>query len=380
MNILVTGAKGFIGRNLCATLRNLNEGKDKTFTINSPLNIFEFDLDTNPALLFEYCAKADFVYNLAGINRPKTEEEFMAGNYGFALTLLEILKKLGNKCPIMLASSIQAVLDNPYGKSKKAGEDLYFNYARETGVKVLVYRFSNVFGKWCKPNYNSAIATFCHNIAHDLPIKVSDLNKVIKLVYIDDLVAELIKALEGKETRNGDFCEIPIFYEKTLGEIVTLIYSFKDGRKNLVIPNMKDEFVKKLYATYLSYLPTDKLNYPLKMYIDDRGSFTEIIRTPDRGQFSVNIIKKGMIKGNHWHHTKNEKFLVVSGKGIIRLRCADRNKVIEYTLSGEKLEVIDIPPGYTHNVENIGETDLVTFMWASECFDPEKPDTYFEKV
>ena len=321
MNILVTGAKGFIGRNLCATLRNLNEGKDKTFTINSPLNIFEFDLDTNPALLFEYCAKADFVYNLAGINRPKTEEEFMAGNYGFALTLLEILKKLGNKCPIMLASSIQAVLDNPYGKSKKAGEDLYFNYARETGVKVLVYRFSNVFGKWCKPNYNSAIATFCHNIAHDLPIKVSDLNKVIKLVYIDDLVAELIKALEGKETRNGDFCEIPIFYEKTLGEIVTLIYSFKDGRKNLVIPNMKDEFVKKLYATYLSYLPTDKLNYPLKMYIDDRGSFTEIIRTPDRGQFSVNIIKKGMIKGNHWHHTKNEKFLVVSGKGIIRLLC-----------------------------------------------------------
>ncbi|NLC69652.1 MAG: capsular polysaccharide biosynthesis protein CapF [Clostridiaceae bacterium] len=380
MNILVTGAKGFIGKNLCVTLRNINEGKDKSFSIQPPLNIFEYDIDTNPSLLDEYCSKADFVFNLAGVNRPKDEEEFMSGNYGFASTLLECLRKHKNKCPVMLASSIQATQDNPYGRSKKAGEDLFFKYAKETGARVLIYRFPNVFGKWCRPNYNSAIATFCHNIARGLPITVNDDNVIMKLVYIDDVITELINALIGKETRKGDFFEVKITYTITLGEIVKLILSFKSNREEKTVPDMSDDFTRKLYATYLSYLPFDQFNYPLKMNIDGSGSFTEIIRTNDRGQFSVNIIKPGVVKGNHWHHSKNEKFLVVSGMGVIRLRRVDSEEVIEYYVDGEKLEVIDIPPGYTHNIENLGDTDLITFMWASECFNPEKTDTFYEIV
>jgi UDP-2-acetamido-2,6-beta-L-arabino-hexul-4-ose reductase len=377
MNILITGAKGFIGKNLVACLNNIKEG---TFPITTDLNIYEYDIDTDPALLDEYCRTADFVFNLAGVNRPKEQSEFMSGNFGFASTLLDTLKKYNNKCPVMLSSSTQAAMDNPYGKSKKLGEDLFFEYAKETGAKVLVYRFPNVFGKWCRPNYNSAVATFCHNVAHDLPITVNDRSVVMKLVYIDDVVAELINALMGKENRNGEYCEVPVVHTITLGEIVDLIYSFKESRETRAVANMADEFTKKLYATYLSYLPTDKFSYPLKMNIDARGSFTEIIRTPERGQFSVNISKPGITKGNHWHNTKNEKFLVVSGRGIIRFRRVDSSEVLEYYVSGEKLEVVDIPTGYTHNIENLGDADMVTIMWANECFDPEKPDTYFLEV
>ncbi|NLW01191.1 MAG: capsular polysaccharide biosynthesis protein CapF [Clostridiales bacterium] len=380
MNILVTGAKGFIGKNLVAWLKNIKEGKDKTFSVNTDLNIFEYDIDTDPDLLDEYCRTTDFVFNLAGVNRPKDQGEFMSGNFGFASTLLDTLKKHGNRCPVMLSSSIQATLDNPYGRSKMAGEDLFFDYAKETGAKVLVYRFPNVFGKWCRPNYNSAIATFCHNIARDLPITVHDRSVIMNLAYIDDVVTELINALAGNENRKGQFCEVPIVYTITLGEIVDLIYSFKASRDKRSIPNMADEFTKKLYATYLSYLPTDQFSYPLKMNIDERGSFTEIIRTPDRGQFSINIIKPGITKGNHWHNTKNEKFLVVSGSGVIRFRRIDSNEVIEYYVSGDKLEVLDIPTGYTHNIENLGDTDLITFMWANECFNPNIPDTFYEEV
>ncbi len=380
MNILVTGAKGFIGKNLVAWLKNIKEGKDKTFSVNPYLNIFEYDIDTDPDLLDEYCRTTDFVFNLAGVNRPKDQGEFMSGNFGFASTLLDTLKKHGNRCPVMLSSSIQATLDNPYGRSKMAGEDLFFDYAKETGAKVLVYRFPNVFGKWCRPNYNSAIATFCHNIARDLPITVHDRSVIMNLAYIDDVVTELINALAGNENRKGQFCEVPIVYTITLGEIVDLIYSFKASRDKRSIPNMADEFTKKLYATYLSYLPTDQFSYPLKMNIDERGSFTEIIRTPDRGQFSINIIKPGITKGNHWHNMKNEKFLVVSGSGVIRFRRIDSNEVIEYYVSGDKLEVLDIPTGYTHNIENLGDTDLITFMWANECFNPNIPDTFYEEV
>lgn len=380
MNILITGTKGFIGKNLVACLNNIKEGKDKTFPISTDINIYEYDIDTDPTLLDEYCRTADFVYNLAGVNRPKEQSEFMSGNFGFASTLLDTLKKYNNKCPVMLSSSTQAALDNPYGKSKKSGEDLFFKYAKETGAKVLVYRFPNVFGKWCRPNYNSAVATFCHNIAHDLPITVNDRSVVMNLAYIDDVVTELINALMGKENRSGEYCEVLVVHTITLGEIVDLIYSFKESRKTRAIPNMADEFTKKLYATYLSHLPTDKFSYPLKMNIDARGSFTEIIRTPERGQFSVNISKPGITKGNHWHNTKNEKFLVVSGKGVIRFRRVDSDEILEYYVSGDKLEVVDIPVGYTHNIENLGEGDMVTIMWANECFDPEKPDTYFLEV
>ena len=291
MNILITGAKGFIGKNLVAWLNNIKEGKDKTFPIGTNLSINEYDIDTDPALLYEYCRTADFVFNLAGVNRPKEQSEFMSGNFGFASTLLDTLKIHNNRCPVMLSSSIQATLDNPYGKSKKAGEDLFFDYANETGAKVLVYRFPNVFGKWCKPNYNSAVASFCHNIAHDLPIIVNDRNVMMNLVYIDDVLTELINAILGKENRNGDYCEVPVVHKIALGDIVDLIYSFKESRETRAIPNMADDFTKKLYATYLSYLPTNKFSYPLKMNIDERGSFTEIIRTPERGQFSVNISK-----------------------------------------------------------------------------------------
>ncbi|KXG44565.1 capsular polysaccharide biosynthesis protein CapF [Tepidibacillus decaturensis] len=369
MKILVTGAKGFIGKNLIAELKN------RKYT-----DILEYTKDTNPSLLDEYCKEADFVFHLAGVNRPKDQSEFMKGNFGFTSTLLATLKEYNNNCPIMISSSIQAELDNSYGRSKKAGEDLLFKYSKETGAKVLVYRLPNVFGKWCRPNYNSVIATFCYNIAHDLPITVNDPSVVMNLVYIDDVVNELINALNGKENAVGDFCEVPVVHTITLGEIVDLIYSFKKSREERTIPDMSDAFTKKLYSTYLSYLPKDRFSYELKMNVDYRGSFTEFIKTPDRGQVSVNISKPGITKGNHWHHTKNEKFLVVSGKGVIRFRKIDSDETIEYYVSGDKLEVVDIPPGYTHNIENLGDTDMVTIMWANEPFDLEKPDTYYLEV
>lgn len=381
MKILVTGAKGFVGKNLVATLKTIKDGKNKSTPINSDIEIFEFDIDTDITLLDIYCKECDFVFNLAGVNRPQNTEEFMQGNFGFAGKLLETLKKYNNTCPVMLSSSIQAALDNPYGQSKKAGEELFFQYAKEIGSRVLVYRFPNVFGKWCRPNYNSAVATFCHNIANDLPIQVNDRSYQMTLVYIDDLVNEMLNALCGKETRDGDFCRVPVEHKITLGEIVDLIYSFKDSRENKNVPDMTDgSFSKKLYSTYLSYLPKDKFSYPLKMNVDERGSFTEILRTACSGQFSVNISKAGITKGQHWHHTKNEKFLVVSGNGVIRFRDINSDEIIEYYVSGEKLEVVDIPTGYTHNIENLGDTDMVTFMWCNECFNPEKPDTFFETV
>ena len=380
MNILITGAKGFVGKNLVEALKNIRDGKDKTYSITTDLNILEYDIDTDESLLDEYCEKADFVFNLAGVNRPKDEEEFMQGNFGFASKLLNNLEKYKNDCPVMLSSSIQAALNNPYGQSKKAGEDLFFEYSKRTGAKVLVYRLPNVFGKWCRPNYNSAVATFCHNIAHGLPITVSDRSYIMTLVYIDDVVNELINALMGKENCDGDFCEVPVVDKITLGEIVDLLYSFKESRNNLSVVDTGNAFVNKLYATYLSYLPEDEFSYPLKMNCDARGSFTEILRTKDRGQFSVNISKPGITKGNHWHNTKNEKFVVVSGKGVIRFRKIGEDKVYEYFVSGDKIEVVDIPTGYTHNIENLGDTDMVTFMWANECFNPEKPDTFFEEV
>jgi UDP-2-acetamido-2,6-beta-L-arabino-hexul-4-ose reductase len=369
MKILVTGAKGFIGKNLIAELKN--RGFD---------NVYEYDKDTSPVLLEDYCREAEFIFHLAGVNRPKEQAEFMEGNFGFTLTLLDILKKYHNTSPIMLASSIHAELDNLYGKSKKAGEDLMFSYSNETGAKVLIYRFPNVFGKWCRPNYNSAVATFCHNIAHNLPITVNDPNVLMTLVYIDDLVEELINALEGKENRVGIFCEVPIVHDITIGEIAHLIQTFKTSREDRSIPDMSNAFTKKLYSTYLSYLPSNQFSYELKMNIDNRGSFTEFIKTPDRGQVSVNISEPGIIKGNHWHHTKNEKFLVVSGKGVIRFRKIDSDEVIEYFVSGDKLVVVDIPPGYTHNIENLGDKDMVTIMWANELFDTGKPDAYFLDV
>ena len=304
----------------------------------------------------------------------------MEGNYGFTLELLKTLKKYNNTCPVMLSSSIQAELDNPYGRSKKAGEDIVFRYGRETGAKVLVYRFPNVFGKWCRPNYNSVIATFCYNIARDLPIQVHDPNVKLNLVYIDDVINELIRSLEGNETKKGDFCEVPIVYQITLGEIVDLLYSFKNSRSELTVPDLSNSFVKKLYSTYLSYLPINDLSYELKMNIDHRGSFTEFIRTVDRGQISINVFKPGVTKGNHWHHSKVEKFLVVSGKGVIRFRDLNSDEIIEYYVSGDKLEVIDVPPGYTHNIENLGDTDMITVIWVNEPFDPEKPDTYYLEV
>jgi UDP-2-acetamido-2,6-beta-L-arabino-hexul-4-ose reductase len=369
VKILVTGAKGFIGKNLIAELKN------RKYT-----DIFEFDKETEATLLDKYCKEADFVFHLAGVNRPKEEREFTEGNFGFTATLLDTLKKYNNTCPIMISSSIQAALDNSYGKSKMDAEELLFSYSKETGAKVLVYRFPNVFGKWCKPNYNSVIATFCYNIANDLPITINDPSTLMKLVYIDDVVEELIKALEGQENKVDKFCEVSTVYTNNLGKIADLIYSFKNSRLQLSVPDMSDDFTKKLYSTYLSYLPEDDFSYELKMNVDNRGSFTEFIRTKDRGQVSVNIIKPGIVKGNHWHHTKNEKFLVVSGKGVVRFRKINSDKVIEYYVSGEKLEVVDIPTGYTHNIENLGDSDMVTVMWANEAFNPEKPDTYFLEV
>ncbi len=380
MNILITGANGFIGKNLIAQLNNIKEEKAKEERIPSNLTVFAYDIDTDPGLLDEYCREADFVFHLAGVNRPKEQSEFMEGNFGFTSVLLDTLKKYSNTCPVMLASSIQSELDNPYGVSKKAGEELLFRYAEETGAKVFVYRFPNVFGKWCRPNYNSAVATFCYNIAHDLPIQVNDPNAMMTLVYIDDVVDELISALAGNPMREGKYCKVPIEYKISLGEIVELIYSFRESRQNLQVPDMRDAFSKKLYATYLSYLPENNFSYPLKMNVDHRGSFTEFLKSPDRGQVSVNISKPGITKGNHWHHTKNEKFLVVNGKGVIRFRKIDEKEVYEYYVSGDRLEVVDIPVGYTHNIENLGDTDMVTIMWANEPFDPERPDTYYLKV
>jgi len=382
MNILVTGAKGFIGKNLVAQLNNIKFEKAKNYKVSSDIKIFEYDLDSSVDELDVYCKNADFVFNLAGVNRPKEESEFMTGNFGFASDLLKTLKRHQNFCPVMLSSSSQAMLENPYGESKKAGEKLFFDYAKETGAKVLVYRFPNVFGKWCLPNYNSAVATFCNNLACNLPIKINNRKAKMNMIYIDDVVNELIGALRGDEHYENEFCVVPTVYSITLGEIVNSLYSFKENRINLDVPNLEDEFAKKLYSTYLSYLPKNKFSYPLKMNIDERGSFTEIIRTLSKGQFSVNISKPHITKGNHWHNTKNEKFVVVSGKGVIRFRKIDEGngEVIEYLVSGEKIEVVDIPTGYTHNIENLGETDMVTFMWCNECFDPKNPDTYFEEV
>ena len=369
MKILITGAQGFIGKNLIAELNNRKYD-----------DIFQYDKETEPALLDRYCKEADFVFHLAGVNRPIVQSEFMDGNFGFTSALLDTLKKHKNTCPVMISSSTQAELNNPYGESKKAGEDLLLNYSIETGAKSLIYRFPNVFGKWCKPNYNSAVATFCHNIAHNLPIQVNDPSVLMNLVYIDDVVEELLNALKGKENRNGDFCEVPVVHVITLGEIINLINSFKKSREDLSIADMSDVFTKKLYSTYISYLPNGQFRYDLKMNVDNRGSFIEFIKTPDRGQVSVNISKPGVTKGNHWHHTKNEKFLVVSGKGVIRFRKIYADEVLEYFVSGDKMEVVDIPTGYVHNITNIGECDLITLMWANEKYDPEKPDTYYLEV
>jgi len=371
MKILVTGAKGFVGKNLIAELKNRNYA-----------DIFEYDIDTDASLIEKYCEQADFVFHLAGVNRPEIESEFMDGNFGFTSTLLDTLRKNKNNCPVMISSSTQAAIANPYGESKKAGEQLLLDYGNDTGAKVLVYRFPNVFGKWCRPNYNSAVATFCHNIARDLPITINDPSVVMNLIYIDDLVTELINALEGSENQIDQFCEVKPVHIITLGEIVELIQSFKKSREDLSVPSLANEFSKKLYSTYLSYLPENQFSYDLKMNVDDRGSFTEFIKTPDRGQVSINISKPGITKGNHWHHTKNEKFLVVSGTGVIRFRKIDSesNDIIEYFVSGQKLEVVDIPVGYTHNIENLGTEDMVTVMWVNEIFDSENPDTYFVEV
>ena len=371
MRVLVTGAKGFIGKNLVTELNRLEN-----------TTVFEFDVDTDVTLLDEYCKDCDFVFNLAGVNRPENVEEFMEGNFGFATTLVDTLKKYGNTCPIMNSSSIQAKLDNPYGKSKKAGEDMLFTYGQETGAKIYVYRFPNVFGKWCRPNYNSAVATFCNNIANDLPIQVNDRSTQMQLVYIDDVVEELLAALKAEPHIDASgYCYVPCVHEITLGEIVDLLYSFKESRTNFVIPNMpENSFAKKLYSTYLSYLPKDDFSYPLVMHKDNRGSFTEILKSTNVGQVSINISKPGIEKGNHWHHTKNEKFVVVSGKGVIKFRKYGSDEIIEYKVSGEELTVVDIPTGYTHSIINEGDTDMVTLMWCNECFNPDKPDTIFEPV
>ena len=397
MNILMTGAKGFVGRNLVENLKTIRDGKNRTtgLTIGE---IFEYDLDTDPALLDDYCAQADFVFNLAGVNRPQDQAEFMAGNFGFASTLLDTLKKHGNTCPVLLSSSIQATLigryDSEYGRSKKAGEELFFAYGEETGAKVLVYRFPNLFGKWCRPNYNSAVATFCNNIANDLPITVNDPAVQLELLYIDDLVDEMLCALAGQEHRcefdgidtvlceNGRYCAAPVTHRVTLGEIVSLLESFHSQPETLFMPQIPGgSFAKKLYSTYLSYLPREKVSFPLKMNVDDRGSFTELLKTASCGQFSVNISKPGVTKGQHWHNTKWEFFIVVSGEALIQQRKIGSDEVLEFRVSGEKIEAVHMLPGYTHNIINLSDTrDLVTLMWANEPFDPKKPDTFFEKV
>jgi len=399
MDILITGAAGFVGRNLTAALACIRDGKDRTHPGLEIGRIYCYDIDSSEQLLEEACRKADFVFNLAGVNRPQSQEEFMQGNYGFASRLLDTLKKYNNTCPVMLSSSIQATLvgryaNGEYGRSKKAGEELFFAYGAETGAKVLVYRFPNLFGKWCRPNYNSAVATFCHNYAHDLPITVNDASVELELLYIDDLVDEMIAALEGREhrcefdgvntvlTEKGRYCAAPVSHRATLGEIVSLLDAFKAQPGTLLMPEIPcNSFAKKLYSTYLSYLPREKAAFPLKMNVDARGSFTELLRTEKCGQFSVNISKPGITKGQHWHHTKWEFFMVVSGHGLIQQRKVGTEEVLNFEVSGEKIEAVHMLPGYTHNIINLSETqDLVTVMWANECFDPNKPDTFFEKV
>ncbi len=369
MKILVTGANGFIGRNLICELRN-----------RGYQDILSYDIDTDPSLLDDYCRECEFIFHLAGVNRPKEVKEFMEGNYGFTTVLVEKLKKYQNRSPLVVSSSIQAMLDNPYGKSKKAGEDYLFAYEKETGSPVYVYRFPNVYGKWSRPNYNGVVATFCYNIARDLPIQISDRSIELTMVYIDDVVNALISCLEGKGKQEGKYYKVPIEDHVTLGEIADLIQSFKTMRENLTVPNFQNHFEKCLYSTYLSYLPEDNFSYPLTMHEDARGSFSEMIRTAERGQFSVNISHPGITKGNHWHHTKNEKFLVVSGHCLIRFRKVGTDHVITYDVSSDRLEVVDIPCGYTHNITNVGDSDSVTLMWCNECYDPEHPDTFFMEV
>jgi UDP-2-acetamido-2,6-beta-L-arabino-hexul-4-ose reductase len=399
MKILVTGAKGFVGKNLCAQLNNIKDGKARWYGDVKVDDVFEYDIDTDPKLLDEYCQRADFVFNLAGVNRPQDPKEFMEGNFGFASTLLDTLKRHKNACPVMISSSIQATLagrfgTSEYGKSKKAGEELMFDYGKETGAKILVYRFPNLFGKWCRPNYNSAVATFCNNIANDLSIQVNDPSVELELLYIDDLVDEMILALAGKEhhcefdgvetvlTENGRYCAVPTTHKITLGGIVELLESFRCQPETLMLPEIPNgSFAKKLYTTYLSYLPKEKVAYPVKMNVDDRGSFTELIRTAKCGQVSVNISKPGITKGQHWHNTKWEFFIVVSGHGLIQERKIGSDEVLNFEVSGEKIEVVHMLPGYTHNIINLSETEpLVTVMYANEIFDPNRPDTYFEPV
>lgn len=399
MKILVTGAKGFVGKNLCATLYNKKDGKDRTRPGLKIDEVLEYDIDTDLSLLDEYCQKADFVFNLAGVNRPKETSEFMEGNFGFASTLLDTLKKYGNSCPVMLSSSQQASLtgrfgNSEYGRSKKAGEDLFLKYQEETGARVLIYRFPNLFGKWCRPNYNSAVATFCNNIANDLPIQVNDPAVELELLYIDDLVSEMLDALEGKEHRcefdgldvvpknDGRYCYAPITHKVTLGRIVELLHEFAEQPKTLMIPEIPfNSFEKKLYSTYLSYLPKEKVAFPLKMNVDDRGSFTELVHTLNCGQVSINISKPGITKGQHWHNTKWEFFIVVAGHGLIQERKIGTDEVIEFEVSGDNIQCIHMLPGYTHNIINLSETEnLVTVMYCNEIFDPNHPDTYFEKV
>lgn len=401
MNILVTGAKGFAGKNLCASLQNIKEGKDRTREgiDASSLEIFEYDIDTPPQMLDDYCSKADFVFHFAGVNRPKDASEFMKGNFGFSSTLLDTLKKHGNNCPVVLSSSQQASLagrfgNSEYGRSKKAGEDLFLDYSQQTGAKVMIFRFPNLFGKWCRPNYNSAVATFCNNIANELPITVNDPAVELELLYIDDLVDEMMACLEGKEhhcefegldvipSPEGRYCYCPITHKVTLGEIVNLLNKFHDQPSSLLMPEIPTgSFDKKLYSTYLSYLPKEKVSFPLKMNVDARGSFTELLRTANCGQVSVNISKPGITKGQHWHHTKWEFFIVVSGHGLIQERRIGSDEVIEFEVSGDKIEAVHMLPGYTHNIINLSDTEnLVTVMWANEPFDPCHPDTFFEKV
>ena len=398
MKILITGAAGFVGKNLCEALKNIRDGKDRTHPALNVEKLYLYDIDSPEELLLEACAECDFVFNLAGVNRPQNPEEFMQGNFGFASKLLNTLKKYNNNCPVMVSSSIQATCigryDSDYGRSKKAGEDLVFAYGEETGAKVLVYRFPNLFGKWCRPNYNSAVATFCNNIANDLPITVNDPSVQLELLYIDDLVDEMIAALEGREHRcefdgintvlcdNGKYCAAPITHKVTLGEIVDLLDSFKNQTATLLMPEIPyNSFAKKLYSTYLSYLPKEKVSFPLKMNEDARGSFTELLKTEKCGQFSVNISKPGITKGQHWHNTKWEFFIVVSGKGLIQMRKIGTDEVLNFEVSGDKIEAVHMLPGYTHNIINLSETEnLVTVMWANEQFDPSKPDTFFEVV
>ncbi|MBR2961861.1 MAG: capsular polysaccharide biosynthesis protein CapF [Alistipes sp.] len=399
MKILVTGAKGFVGRNLCEQLKNIRDGKARFYGDVVVDEIFEYDIDSSAEELDDYCRHADFVFNLAGVNRPQNATEFMEGNFGFASTLLDTLKKYDNRCPVMLSSSIQATLqgrfgESEYGKSKKAGEELFFDYGKATGAKVLVYRFPNLFGKWCRPNYNSAVATFCNNIANDLPIQVNDRSTELELLYIDDLVDEMVAALQGREyhcefdgvatvlTESGRYCAAPTTHHVTLGEIVDLLEVFRCQPQSLVVPEIPaGSFAKKLYSTYLSYLPKEKVAFPLKMNIDERGSFTELVKSDKVGQVSINISKPGITKGEHWHNTKWEFFMVVAGHGLIQQRRVGSDEVLNFEVSGERIEAVHMLPGYTHNIINLSDTDdLVTVMWCNECFDPAHPDTYFEKV